>query len=101
MRIAVDIPDDQFAELTRLAEREGVSRASLVREAIADLLAEKRKTGHAAIDAAFGIWADRKEDSLVIERRLGIASGTSSKALTLGASSNPLFPAGAGTQAFF
>jgi metal-responsive CopG/Arc/MetJ family transcriptional regulator len=70
MRIAVDIPDDQLAELTRVAERESVSPASLMRDAIAALLAEKRKTGDAAIDAAFGIWADHKEDSLVIERRL-------------------------------
>jgi len=40
MRIAVDIPDDQLAELTRLAKREGVSRASLMRQAIAALLAK-------------------------------------------------------------
>lgn len=70
MRIAVDIPDDQLAELTRLAKRERVSRASLVREAIAALLAEKRKTGDAAIDAAFGIWADREEDGLAYQERL-------------------------------
>ena len=71
MRTLVDIPDDQLAELTKLAEREKVSRASLVRKAIADLLAAKRVlTGNAAIDAAFGIWSDMKEDSLAYERRL-------------------------------
>jgi predicted transcriptional regulator len=67
MRIAVDIPDDQLAELSRLAKREGVSRASLLREAIAAVLAKKRK---AAIDAAFGLWADRKEDGLAYQERL-------------------------------
>jgi hypothetical protein len=66
MRIAVDIPGDQLAELTRLAKHKGVSRASIVREAIAALLAQK----HKSCDAAFGLWADREEDSLVIERRL-------------------------------
>jgi predicted transcriptional regulator len=67
MRIAVDIPDDQLAGLTRLAKREGVSRASLLREAIAALLVQKRKS---AIDAAFGLWADRKEDGLAYQERL-------------------------------
>jgi ribbon-helix-helix CopG family protein len=67
MRIAVDIPADQLAELVRLAKREGVSRASLLREAIAALLAKKRKT---AIDAAFGLRADREEDGLAYQERL-------------------------------
>jgi metal-responsive CopG/Arc/MetJ family transcriptional regulator len=43
MRLRVDIPDEHIAELTRLAQRENVSRASLVRQAIADLLAAKRQ----------------------------------------------------------
>jgi hypothetical protein len=67
MRIAVDIPDDQLAELIRLAKRGGASLASLLREAIAALLAKKRKT---AMDAAFGLWADRKEDGLAHQERL-------------------------------
>ena len=67
MRIAVDIPEDQLAQLTRLADREGVSRAALLREAIAALLAKKRQT---AIDAAFGLWADREEDGLAYQERL-------------------------------
>ena len=64
MRIAVDISEDQLTELTALAEREGVSRVSLIRLAISNLLDSRARA------AAFGIWADRKEDSLVIERRL-------------------------------
>ncbi len=70
MRIAVDIPDDQLAELTRLAKREGVSRASLMRDAIAALLTKKRKIGDAARDTAFGLWADRGEDGLAYQERL-------------------------------
>ena len=70
MRIAVEIPDDELAELTKLAKRNGVSRASLVRQAVADLLAARRRTGVVEIDAAFGLRADREEDSLAYQARL-------------------------------
>ena len=70
MRTLVDIPDDQIEELNKLAERERVSRASLVRQAVADLLAAKRKTGKAARDAAFGLWAGMEEDGLAYQERL-------------------------------
>ena len=70
MRTLVDIPDDQIDELNKLAEREKVSRASLVRQAVADLLAAKRKTGNAARDAAFGLWAGMEEDGLAYQERL-------------------------------
>jgi metal-responsive CopG/Arc/MetJ family transcriptional regulator len=70
MRIAIDIPKDQLAEPTRLAARQGVSRASLMRDAISALLAKQRKTGDAARHAAFGLWADRKEDGLAYQERL-------------------------------
>jgi metal-responsive CopG/Arc/MetJ family transcriptional regulator len=70
MRTLVDIPDDQLAELTKLAEREKVSRASLVRRAVSELLAAKRATGEDAIAAAFGLWADMEEDGLAYQERL-------------------------------
>lgn len=70
MRTLVDIPDDQLEELTRLAEREKVSRASLVRKAVSDLLASKRQTGDEAIAAAFGLWSDMEEDGLAYQERL-------------------------------
>ena len=70
MRTLVDIPDDQIEELNKLAEREKVSRASLVRRAVADLLASKRKARGDGIAAAFGLWADRQEDGLAYQERL-------------------------------
>jgi len=70
MRTLVDIPDEQLAELTRLAEREKVSRASLVRRAVAEMLASKRKSRGDGIAAAFGLWADRDEDGLAYQERL-------------------------------
>lgn len=70
MRTLVDIPEDQLAGLTKLAKREKVSRASLVRRAVSDMLASKRKTKGEAIAAAFGLWADRDEDGLAFQERL-------------------------------
>ncbi len=69
MRTLVDIPDDQIAELTKLAEREKVSRAALIRQAVADLLAAKRKGRGSAIETAFGIRPDM-EDGLAFQERL-------------------------------
>jgi metal-responsive CopG/Arc/MetJ family transcriptional regulator len=69
MRTLVDIPDDQIAELNRLAEREKVSRAALVRRAIADLLTSKRQTRQEVLDATFGIRPDM-EDGLAYQERL-------------------------------
>jgi predicted transcriptional regulator len=69
MRTLVDIPDEHVAELTQLAERENVSRAALVRQAISDLLAAKRRKRGDGIAAAFGIRPDR-EDGLAFQERL-------------------------------
>ncbi|HTX48320.1 MAG TPA: ribbon-helix-helix protein, CopG family [Caulobacteraceae bacterium] len=65
MRIRIDIPDDQAAELRRLAEHEQKPVEDLVREAIQQLLDFHRDP----IQAAFGIWPQR-EDGLTYERRL-------------------------------
>ncbi len=71
MRTLVDIPDDQIEELNRLAEREKVSRAALVRKAISDLLKSKRLPGKDdALAASFGLWADMEEDGLAYQERL-------------------------------
>jgi metal-responsive CopG/Arc/MetJ family transcriptional regulator len=70
MRTLIDIPDDQIAELAKLAETEKVSRAALVRQAITALLASKHSKNVDAMDAAFGMWADREEDGLAYQERL-------------------------------
>jgi len=69
MRTLVDIPDDQLAELTTVAEREKVSRAALVREAIAGLLAARHAKSSDVIDAGFGLWGEG-EDGLAYQERL-------------------------------
>jgi hypothetical protein len=69
MRTLVDIPDDQIAALTELAQREKLSRAALIRRAIANLLATPSPSATDAIDAAFGIRPDM-EDGLAYQERL-------------------------------
>ena len=70
MRTLVDIPDEQLAELNKLAEREKVSRAELVRRAVAEMLASKRQAKGDGIEKAFGLWAGRDEDGLAYQERL-------------------------------
>ena len=70
MRTLVDIPDDQIAELAKIADAEKVSRAALVRRAITDLLAAHRAKKNDAFEAAFGSWADMEEDGLAFQERL-------------------------------
>jgi predicted transcriptional regulator len=67
MRTIVDLPDEQIAALKALAERNGVSRAELVRRAVEAYLEQRRvPTG----DPAFGLWRKRGEDGLNYQERL-------------------------------
>ena len=69
MRTLIALPDEPLAALTKLAEQEKVSRASLIREAVADLLASRRRPSGKGIQAAFGIRPDM-EDGLAYQERL-------------------------------
>ena len=65
MRAIVDLPDDQVQGLAELCRREGLSRAEAVRRAIAEYLRAQQPG-----DELFGLWRDRKIESLEYERRL-------------------------------
>jgi hypothetical protein len=69
MRFLADIPDSDVEWLDALAVGQGVSRAELVRRAVASYRAE---VSGDAIDNAFGIWRDRADigDGLKYQRRL-------------------------------
>jgi metal-responsive CopG/Arc/MetJ family transcriptional regulator len=69
MRTLIDLPDHQIAELAEIAKHEKVSRAALIRQAVADLLAAKRRKRGGAIAAAFGIRPEMG-DGLVLQERL-------------------------------
>jgi metal-responsive CopG/Arc/MetJ family transcriptional regulator len=66
MRTIIDLPDEQIQALADYCARERVSRAEAIRRAVNRLLADveqKRADDLAAIDAAFGLWADRGIDT--------------------------------------
>ncbi len=67
MRILVDLADDDVAALNQAARRKGQSRASLIRQAVTDYLAERPAGG---LKDAFGAWKGRGEDGLEYQRRL-------------------------------
>lgn len=67
MRIVVDIDEPHLMELDRLASRERRSRASMVREAIAEYLDRRAPQ---ALDDAFGLWGERKIDGLVYQEKV-------------------------------
>jgi len=61
MRTIVDIPEEQLRHLTRICERQHLSRAEVIRRAIAAYL---RRSDAASEDQAFGLWKDRGIDGL-------------------------------------
>ena len=69
MRFLADIPDTDVEWLDALATEQGVSRAELVRRAVASHRAD---VSGDAIDNAFGLWKGRDDigDGLKYQRRL-------------------------------
>ena len=63
---AVDIPEDELEELNSLSRSRKVSRAELIRQAVAGFLAENR-TG---IEDSFGIWKQRGVDGVEYQEKL-------------------------------
>ncbi len=57
-RILADLPDDDIKWLDRLAEEQGKSRASVLREAVS---AYRGGTARDGIERYFGIWKGRPE----------------------------------------
>jgi predicted transcriptional regulator len=68
-RFLVDIPDDDLAKIDSIAKAEGRSRASVLREAVTDYIAESNKDW---LEAGFGLWAKYgfTEDGLEYQNRL-------------------------------
>ena len=64
MRTIVDLPDEDLRRLTRLARDQGVSRAELIRRAVAAYLGELPE---AASRDAFGLWRNRPLDGRAYE----------------------------------
>ena len=67
MRTIIELPPAHLEGLDAVCRRERISRAEVVRRAVARLLAEERP---AAADEAFGLWGASRVDGLDYERRL-------------------------------
>lgn len=68
MRTIIDLPDSQLAALRELELRKKVSRAELIRQAVAQYVVL-----HADTADAFGAWKTSKrapQDALVVQRKL-------------------------------
>ena len=71
MRTLVDLPEENLRRLTELSRERKVSRAHLVRCAVERYLEQEEpdETGQSALNAIFGIWADRGIDALEYQDR--------------------------------
>lgn len=67
VRTIVDLPEEQIEALKKLSEQSRLSRAELMRRAVAEYLQHYRVD---ATDSAFGIWRDKQRDSLDYQRQL-------------------------------
>ncbi|EIC21289.1 ribbon-helix-helix domain-containing protein [Thiorhodovibrio frisius] len=67
MRTVIELPDDQIPPLKDLADALKVSRAELIRRAVADYL---RRFETPPDDTAFGIWKESGEDGLDYQVRM-------------------------------
>ena len=65
--MTIELPEEQVRRLADVCRREGVSRAEVIRRAIAHYLDARYVRDR---DAMFGIWRDRNVDGLRYERRL-------------------------------
>jgi metal-responsive CopG/Arc/MetJ family transcriptional regulator len=66
MRTLVDIPEDELEELNSLSRTRKVSRAALIRQAVAGFLAENR----AGLEDSFGMWKKREVDGVRYQEKL-------------------------------
>ena len=66
MRTLIDIPNNELERLDSLAREEHRSRASMVREAIAEYLVNHETSS----DSAFGLWGKRAIDGLAYQKKV-------------------------------
>jgi hypothetical protein len=66
MRTLVDLPEVELEQLTVLSKVRRVSRAELIRQAVAGYL-EQNKTG---LEETFGLWKKKAVDGVEYQERL-------------------------------
>jgi metal-responsive CopG/Arc/MetJ family transcriptional regulator len=66
MRTLVDLPEGELEQLNLLSKARRVSRAALIRQAVAGYL-EQNKTG---LENSFGLWKKKSVDGVKYQERL-------------------------------
>ena len=66
MRMTIELSEEQVWRLADVCRRESVSRAEVIRRAVADYLDARYVGDH---EGVFGIWRDRHVDGLRFEGR--------------------------------
>jgi metal-responsive CopG/Arc/MetJ family transcriptional regulator len=66
MRTLVDIPEEELEQLNVLSKARRVSRAELIRQAVAGYL-ERNKVG---LESSFGLWKEKAVDGVSYQERL-------------------------------
>ncbi len=66
MRTLVDIPERQIEELIRISKAEKVSRAEIIRQAVAAFIEMKKPD----TVEAFGLWKEHEVDGLTYQEQL-------------------------------
>jgi hypothetical protein len=69
MRAIIDIPEHDLVELKRIQERQSVSRAELIRRAIAELV-RSQKQPDIAERPGFGAWRNHMDDGVAYQQRI-------------------------------
>lgn len=67
MRTIVELPEQQIEALKALSDKEGLSRAELVRRAVAAYLRLHQNENN---ESAFGLWQKRNIDGLHYQQQL-------------------------------
>ena len=66
MRTLVDLPEAELEQLNALSRERRVSRAQLIRQAVAGYL-EQNRTG---LEETFGLWKKKAVDGVTYQERL-------------------------------
>ncbi len=67
MRTTVDLPEEQVEALKRMSMAARLSRAELMRRAVAEYLQRHPSTGD---DEAFGLWKKGAQDGVLYQERI-------------------------------
>ncbi len=67
MRTIIDLPDEQIDDLAEICKKEKISRAAVIRKAVAEFLQKYTATKQGE---AFGIWNNKMKDGLKYQKKI-------------------------------